>query len=143
MSQEELGRKLDIGKSSVSEWESGKRALPIDAMELIAKVLNVSVPYLMGWDLCQYDGVSLESHFSSAALDLARRYDSLSEQSKQLISAIVLFESADVSVKNDIISQLIDHANERNQAASPFASASAAAALIIEEAESTPEAEAK
>ena len=113
MSQEELGRKLDIGKSSVSEWESGKRPIPMDVMERIAEILNTSVPHLMGWDLSQCDGRISETHLSPAALDIARRFDSLPEQTQKLISTIVLFESADISVKNSIIAQLVDHSNDK------------------------------
>ena len=113
MSQEELGRKLGIGKSSVSEWESGKHPIPMDVMDQIAEILNVSVPHLMGWDLSQGDGLISETHLSPAALDVARRYDTLPEQAQKLISAIVLFESADVATKNSIIAQLVDHSNEK------------------------------
>ena len=51
LSQEDLGNYLGIGKSSVSDWESGKRPIPIDTISEIADYLDVSVPFLMGWDL--------------------------------------------------------------------------------------------
>ena len=65
---------------------------------------------------------------SPAALDVARRYDTLSESVQKLISAVVLFESADVATKNQVISILVDHANDRLQSTSSF---SAAAADVI------------
>lgn len=79
---------------------------------------------------------------SPAALDVARRYDTLSESAQKLISAVVLFESADVAIKNKVISILVDHSNEVLQNTS-FASAAAASALIIDEMTATPSEEAK
>lgn len=123
MSQEELGRKLGIGKSSVSEWESGKRPLPMDVMEQISEELNVSVPYLMGWKVTPEGDAVVSESFSPAAMEVARHYDQLSDQARQLISAVVLFESADVATKNQVISILVDHANERLQSTSSFSAA--------------------
>ena len=142
MSQEELGRRLGIGKSSVSEWESGKRPLPMDVMEQISEELNVGVPYLMGWNVALDGNPIVSESFSPAALDVARRYDTLSESAQKLISAVVLFESADVPTKNKVISILVDHSNEVLQNTS-FASAAAASALIIDEMTATPSEEAK
>lgn len=50
MGQAELGEAIGIGKSSISEWESGKRSPDIDKVKDIAKVLNVTPAYLMGWN---------------------------------------------------------------------------------------------
>lgn len=50
MGQAELGEAIGIGKSSISEWESGKRSPDIDKVRDIAKALNVTPAYLMGWD---------------------------------------------------------------------------------------------
>ena len=50
MGQAELGEAIGIGKSSISEWESGKRSPDIDKVKDIAKALNVTPAYLMGWD---------------------------------------------------------------------------------------------
>ena len=111
MSQEALGDRLGIGKSSISDWESGKRAIPIDTVEQISEILGVSVQYIMGW--VEEPAVRKSTGLSPAALDVARRYDTLSEASQRLISAIVLFDSADVAVKNQVISILVDHSNEK------------------------------
>lgn len=50
MGQAELGAAIGIGKSSISEWESGKRSPDIDKVHDIAKALGVTPAYLMGWD---------------------------------------------------------------------------------------------
>ena len=53
-------------------------------------------------------------------MELARSYDRLSESAQKLISAIVLFESADVAMRNHIIAELVDHHNEKLQSGSSF-----------------------
>ena len=123
MSQEELGNLVGIGKSSISDWESGKRAVPIDVVEQIAKILDVSVQYIMGWK--EEPTVKKSTDLSPAAMELARRYDSLSEPTQKLITMITLFESADIGVRNRIIDVLVDHHNERMQRESAFDRASA------------------
>lgn len=97
-----------------------------------------------------FDSIERESSqtanlgISHEALEIARQYDRLSEHAKKLISMFVLFESADVDVKNKVISTLVDNSNERLQSESPFAAASVSALLAIEEEEEiTPSAEAK
>ena len=120
LSQEDMGNYLGIGKSSVSEWESGKRPIPMDTLEEIATYLEVSVPHLMGWDSKAEPCDLGENTVSPAAMELARSYDRLSEASQKLISAIVLFESADVAMRNHIIAELVDHHNEKLQSGSSF-----------------------
>lgn len=61
---------------------------------------------------------------SPAALDVARQYDRLSESSQKLISMIVLFESADLDVRNRLVALLVDHNNERIQRESSLEQAS-------------------
>lgn len=49
LTQDELGAKLGIGKSSISEWESNKRSPDFDKLEEMAAILGVSFHYLVGW----------------------------------------------------------------------------------------------
>lgn len=44
---EELGKKLNVAKSTVSLWESGTRTPGTDMLTDIAKVFNVSIDYLL------------------------------------------------------------------------------------------------
>lgn len=60
---------------------------------------------------------------SPAALDVARHYDTLSESAQKLISAVVLFESADVPTRNKVISILMDHSNDKLIGSTSFSSA--------------------
>lgn len=43
----ELSRKTGIGASTISRYERGGHDMPIDKLDLIAKALNTSVPFLM------------------------------------------------------------------------------------------------
>lgn len=49
LTQADLGKKLGIGKSSISEWESNKRSPDFDKLEEMATILGVSFHYLVGW----------------------------------------------------------------------------------------------
>ena len=89
--QEELGNCLGIGKSSVSEWESGKRPVPIDVVEQLSDILDVSVPVLMGWNASESNDNG-KIDISSAALDLARKFDRLDAHSQKVITALVDLE---------------------------------------------------
>lgn len=92
LSQTELGIKLDIGKSSVSEWESGKRPVPIDVVEEIASVLDVTVPYLMGWNIESTPIQVTRKELSPAALEIARKYDALDDHGRKVIESITELE---------------------------------------------------
>lgn len=50
MTLEELGDKVGVGKSTVRKWENGMIAnMKRDKIAKLAKALNVSPGYLMGW----------------------------------------------------------------------------------------------
>ena len=91
MSQEEMGRMLQIGKSSICEWESGKRPIPIDMIEKIAEVLELTVPYLMGWSLDENKQYT-SSALSPAALEIARKFERLDEYSKLVVESVIDIE---------------------------------------------------
>ncbi len=51
MTLEEVGQAVGVGKSTVRKWESGQIAnMRRDKIALVAKALNVTPSYLMGWD---------------------------------------------------------------------------------------------
>lgn len=48
---EEVGERVGVGKSTVRKWESGQIAnMRRDKIALVAKALNTTPSYLMGWD---------------------------------------------------------------------------------------------
>lgn len=107
---DELVVRTGISKSTLQKVFTGVTANPaFELVQTIADALDISVNDIAAATRDSYT----EPVISPAALDVARRYDTLPEQAQKLISAIVLFESADVSVKNSIIAQLVDHSNEK------------------------------
>lgn len=51
MSMKELGEKVDLDESTIQRYEVGKiKTLDIQKAKEIAKALNISEAYLMGWE---------------------------------------------------------------------------------------------
>lgn len=51
MTLEELGNKVSVGKSTVRKWEQGIiQNMKRDKIDLLARALNCSPAYLMGWE---------------------------------------------------------------------------------------------
>ena len=48
--QSELGKRIGVGKSTVSEWEHNKRKPSIEILDQIASALETTASYLMDWD---------------------------------------------------------------------------------------------
>ena len=65
MSYQTLSDKVGISKSTLQRYETGSiKNMPIDKLEDIAKALNVSPSYLMGWDEPSDDKqLTIAAHF--------------------------------------------------------------------------------
>ena len=114
---DELVVKTGISKSTLQKVFTGVTANPaFEMVRIIAESMGVSVDTIAA---AQKES-SLDSIISPAAMELARSYDRLSESAQKLITAVVLFESADVAMKNHIIAELVDHHNEKLQSGSSF-----------------------
>lgn len=51
MSQEELGRRVGVQRAAINKYEKGRVTnIPIDTIEKIAMVFDVSPTYIVGWD---------------------------------------------------------------------------------------------
>ena len=96
VTQSELGRMLGVSNSTISEWESGNRGVPINVVSEIAKALNVSVPWLMDWAE-DADALAPANALSQGALHVARVYDSLDCYGQRLLTWIADHESARVA----------------------------------------------
>jgi transcriptional regulator with XRE-family HTH domain len=48
MKQEELGQRLGVPQSQISEWEIGRRALRIEQAVALAQALDTTVGHLVG-----------------------------------------------------------------------------------------------
>ena len=118
---DELVVKTGISKSTLQKVFTGVTANPaFEMVRTIAESMGVSVDTIAA---AQKES-SFDSIISPAAMELARSYDRLSESAQKLITAVVLFESADVAMKNHIIAELVDHHNEKLQSGSSFVPAS-------------------
>jgi transcriptional regulator with XRE-family HTH domain len=118
---DELVVKTGISKSTLQKVFTGVTAnTAFEMVRTIAESMGVSVDTIAA---AQKES-SLDSIISPAAMELARSYDRLSESAQKLITAVVLFESADVTMKNHIIAELVDHHNEKLQSGSSFVPAS-------------------
>lgn len=63
MSYQTLSEKVGISKSTLQRYETGYiKNMPVDKLEDIAKALNVSPSYLMGWEEPQKPS-TLAAHF--------------------------------------------------------------------------------
>lgn len=48
MSQVELGKLVNVGNTTISQWESGKRSPDIETVKKLANIFGVSSDYLLG-----------------------------------------------------------------------------------------------
>ena len=120
MSFEELSSISGVPVSTLKKIFTGVTANPpFETVRSIAHAMGLTTDDLAS----SIDGHST-TELSPAAMELARSYDRLSESAQKLITAVVLFESADVTMKNRIISELVDHHNEKLQSGSSFVPAS-------------------
>lgn len=61
MSYQTLSEKVGISKSTLQRYETGSiKNMPVDKLEEIAKALQVSPAYLMGWET---EPTTLAAHF--------------------------------------------------------------------------------
>ena len=114
MSQSAFGKLLGVSNSTISEWESDNRGVPIDAIDQIVKTLNVSVHYLMDW-VEDADALAPANALSPEALHVARVYDTLDAPGKELLTWITDHEAARVAASEqdefDLARHAIDAAN--------------------------------
>lgn len=48
---EELGKEMNLNKSTILKYEKGDISIPSDKIEKLSKIFNVSPAYLMGWNI--------------------------------------------------------------------------------------------
>ncbi|WP_064609283.1 helix-turn-helix domain-containing protein [Streptobacillus moniliformis] len=70
LTQEELAKKIGYKtKGSITRLENGERDLPIDKLKLLAKALNTTPEYLLGWDTIKEDKKMLNGKYDISMLD--------------------------------------------------------------------------
>lgn len=91
LKQEDVARFLEIGKSTISEWETGKRSPDIDLFADLATILDTSVAYLLGVGapLGAEAEFKLSAHNaadrSDEALIIAKDYDQLDDYGQRVL----------------------------------------------------------
>ena len=70
MSYMELEKRTGIPKSVLQRYASGEtKKIPVEAIERIARAMDVSPSYLMGWQESPYEQDDQTPRYESAALD--------------------------------------------------------------------------
>ena len=92
LSQEELGRRVGVQRAAIQKYEKGTVTnIPINTIEKIANVLNVSPAYIVGWDSNGDDPLAMEVKivqgvkklFGNQAVDLLETYTQLDNMGKK------------------------------------------------------------
>jgi transcriptional regulator with XRE-family HTH domain len=59
LTQDEFAAKLDVSRSAIAQWETGRAGQVRDNMERIAKILNTSLGYLASGEVSSLHGDEL------------------------------------------------------------------------------------
>ena len=95
MSQEELGRRVGVQRAAINKYEKGSVTnIPLQAIEKMAYVFNVSPNYIVGWTENGRNPLSVEvktlqgvkRFYGSDAVDLLESYSTLSSVGKKRVS---------------------------------------------------------
>jgi len=94
LTQEELGKRINVTKVSVSGYESGNRGPDTDTLQKIADVFDVSVDYL----LCRTEESGTSQHVSSVSKE-EREFLKWIEENLEDVFFYDFHESADEQKK--------------------------------------------
>lgn len=95
MSQEELGRRVGVQRAAINKYEKGSVTnIPLQTIEKMAYVFNVSPNYIVGWTEDTRNPLSVEvktlqgvkRFYGSDAVDLLESYSTLSSVGKKRVS---------------------------------------------------------
>lgn len=56
LSASELARRIDVHKSTIGRWETGKVQIPDEQKQKLAEMFKCSVAFLMGWESASENG---------------------------------------------------------------------------------------
>ncbi|PDY76973.1 helix-turn-helix domain-containing protein [Bacillus cereus] len=89
MTQQQLADFLDIEKSNISRFESGKQSPSSDNRVKMAKLFNVSVDYMLG--LSEHKSLDKEKSekISKEAADLMEKINKLPPEKRKLIENLI------------------------------------------------------
>lgn len=96
ISAEELGKRLGKDRSTIYRYEKGDiENLPLDILEPIAKALNTTPQYLMGWEKVQKNN----STIADAVIKMRNDEEFLS-----VVSCLLLLDSEKIQSVKQLIS---------------------------------------
>lgn len=99
LTQEEVARKIGIAKSTYCGYETGKREPDVDKIKKLAYVLGTTGDILLETNM---KPAVDHLHISTAALKIARSYDSLDAHGKKVVSVVMNAEVERISVPKSI-----------------------------------------
>lgn len=114
MSQSEFAEALGLTanqKSRISDWENGKRKIPVEDVENIANVLKTTPAYLLGYDDSSNNPIQVSVQMKMVVSISADEYSTLTklrtldEHGKQLVNTVLELEYERCSTAG----QLPDH----------------------------------
>lgn len=98
MSQEELGRRVGVQRAAINKYEKGSVTnIPITTIERIAKVLEVTPCYLVGWNGEDYNPLAkeyrllqyLKKIYGKDVVHLLEKYVPLNDQGRKRVHQYV------------------------------------------------------
>ena len=118
MSQEELGRRVGLQRAAINKYEKGTVTnIPIQNIEKIAAVFDVSPTYIVGWNGNETNPLSAEvkvingvkKYFGSDAVELLESYTTLNSKGrKRLFEYSCELERIDIYHDNVITNADVD-----------------------------------
>lgn len=83
LTQEEIGRKIGCGKSTINRYENGEINVPYDRILAAAKALETTPAHLMGWE--KEEGyIDVESLKDDERI-LLKSYRSMTENDREMM----------------------------------------------------------
>ncbi len=102
ISAAELSRKLDIDEGTISNYKKGRYEPKQRRLEEISKILNVSIPWLMGADVpMDIQQINDDSTISKKDQELLRLFSRLDETQKQEILVDIALRLSDKNRTNE------------------------------------------
>ena len=90
ITQQALGEMLNVKKSTVSDWEIGKRSFSMNLLKRIAAALEVDVWEIIEINDIEFDGQT--SELSREEQDLMATYRALDEPGRKVVRAVAELE---------------------------------------------------
>lgn len=94
LSQEELGKRVGVQRAAINKYETGVvENIPIKTIERIAKALDVSPTYLVGWNSENSNPLAMEVKvirgvkvfYGADAVELLETFSTLSTEGKKRV----------------------------------------------------------